>query len=650
MSSVAVPVASSGSAQSWACKSCNQLNSAAVRVAAASTSVPCSHCGAFNNVAAGATAPQATSTASAVNAAAPGAAASNGIPVVQTRAPLSLDDSARVARFQRLLRMKTIANQGPVNGANAEAVAFLREVGEAMGLRAQVLTYTPNQPILLLTLEGSDPSLSSILLNSHYDVVPVMQDKWHCDPFAAEVTQDGKIYARGSQDMKVVCMAYLEALLSLLTGSSRVPEGRFRRTVHLSFMPDEETGGAFGMQLFVESPEFKALNVGFALDEGIANPNDEYTVFYGERGVWWMTVRAEGPTGHGSRFIKDPATQKLMRAVQHFLDYRDLQEARLLHGRPAHGAECAHAVAARLPLALGDVISVNLTVLKAGVSVDNGQSYSYNVIPMVAEAGFDLRLPPHVDLAEFEAKVREWTKEDGVSFTVRKFSAEQVTNIDEESNPFWRTFKSTLESSSSTKVVPQIFPAGTDSRFLRRALIPVIGFSPLNLTPVLLHDHNEYVTVDTFLNGVKVYEKLIPALANLEALPEPQRSAAPAEVTAEVQPGTMAHVYSQPKLPMDVLPEGAGRWSGSRAFPNGAESITAAMLDAANGGAASASAVPAAAASSAQTQTERPAHSSPIPTQTDAPAPAGEPRATQTEARPAQAGAGTQTEAAPQQA
>jgi hypothetical protein len=98
-----------------------------------------------------------------------------------------------------------------------------------------------------------------------------------------------------------------------------------------------------------------------------------------------MTVKAEGPTGHGSRFIKDPATQKLMRAVQHFLDYRDLQEAKMLHGRATeHGAECAHAQASRMPLALGDVISVNLTVLKAGVTVDNGATYSYNVVPMVS--------------------------------------------------------------------------------------------------------------------------------------------------------------------------------------------------------------------------------------------------------------------------
>lgn len=49
---------------------------------------------------------------------------------------------------------------------------------------------------------------------------------------------------------------------------------------------DEEVGGANGMGPFVDRPEFKALNVGFCLDEGLANPKDAFTVFYGERAVW----------------------------------------------------------------------------------------------------------------------------------------------------------------------------------------------------------------------------------------------------------------------------------------------------------------------------------------------------------------------------
>lgn len=40
------------------------------------------------------------------------------------------------------------------------------------------------------------------------------------------------------------------------------------------------------MRKFVHTDEFRRLNVGFALDEGVASPNDEYVLCYGERCIW----------------------------------------------------------------------------------------------------------------------------------------------------------------------------------------------------------------------------------------------------------------------------------------------------------------------------------------------------------------------------
>lgn len=40
------------------------------------------------------------------------------------------------------------------------------------------------------------------------------------------------------------------------------------------------------MKAFVESEEFKKLNVGFALDEGMANEDSTFPLFYGERTRW----------------------------------------------------------------------------------------------------------------------------------------------------------------------------------------------------------------------------------------------------------------------------------------------------------------------------------------------------------------------------
>jgi aminoacylase len=122
------------------------------------------------------------------------------------------------------------------------------------------------------------------------------------------VLEDGMIYGRGTQDMKSVGVQYVEAV-ARLKAAGFVP----RRNIHLLFVPDEEIGGVDGMEAFLASAQYKAIQpVAFALDEGLANPKDAFTVFYGERVPWWFYVKATGPTGHGSRFIKNTATAKII--------------------------------------------------------------------------------------------------------------------------------------------------------------------------------------------------------------------------------------------------------------------------------------------------------------------------------------------------
>ena len=58
----------------------------------------------------------------------------------------------------------------------------------------------------------------------------------------------------------------------------------------MSFVPEEEVGGYLGMDLLASSEEFKVLNVGMALDEGLAREDESMTVFYGERHVFWTQV------------------------------------------------------------------------------------------------------------------------------------------------------------------------------------------------------------------------------------------------------------------------------------------------------------------------------------------------------------------------
>jgi aminoacylase len=134
-------------------------------------------------------------------------------------------------------------------------------------------------------------------------------------------------------------------------------------------------------------------------------------------------------------------------------------------------------------------------------------------IPTEAEAGFDIRIPPTVDLDEFEKKIKEWTNIDGVSFDFHyKVTDQTISSTDPQENPYWKVFEEVIRSFGKDVEI-ETFPASTDARYLRALDIPAIGFSPMHHTPILLHDHDERIHRDTYLEGIKVYEKLISSLA-----------------------------------------------------------------------------------------------------------------------------------------
>jgi aminoacylase len=347
-----------------------------------------------------------------------------------------------------------------------------------------------------------------------------MEEFWHTDPWGA-VEKDGRIYGRGTQDMKSVLMQYLLALGRLHRRAVAAGKGDaplFRRNLFVTLVPDEEIGGKEGLGALIDSGLFDRLcpNVAVALDEGLATPQaGSNTVFFGERLPVWVLVTANGPTGHGSRFIKGTATEKLITVANQAFAKRREQESLLGWGSAGEQAGCAHCEAKKL----GDVLTINLTMLQAGVSADGGKTFSINVIPNKAVAGFDIRVPITMPLPEVKAMLDTWCAEEGLSWTVDpktgKFEdfRHAVTSIDPATNKWWRCFSAACDR-ANIKVVPEIFPAGTDSRFLRMKGVSAFGFSPMSGSQIMLHEHNEYLERDTFLKGIAIYEALLPDLAN----------------------------------------------------------------------------------------------------------------------------------------
>lgn len=156
------------------------------------------------------------------------------------------------------------------------------------------------------------------------------------------MNEQGNIYARGAQDTKSLGIQYLEAIRRLKLNGQRVS-----RTVHVSFVPDEEIGSDLGMKEYVKSEHFKSLNVGFMLDEGTVSETPSFFVCYDEKIKLELVITCEGVTGHGSCMLDNTAAEKMRVIIDRFLDFRAAEKAKLQDTTN-----------------YGNVIAVNLTILK----------------------------------------------------------------------------------------------------------------------------------------------------------------------------------------------------------------------------------------------------------------------------------------------
>jgi aminoacylase len=169
------------------------------------------------------------------------------------------------------------------------------------------------------------------------------------------------------------------------------------------------------------------------------------------------------------------------------------------------------------------VTTLNVTMLRSGVSLDGGRTYSLNVVPTLAEAGFDVRISPQLATATFRAMLDEWCAEEGLSWSfapwVDTLEEHYVTDTAPSETPLFNIMEAALTAATGARVEREIFPAGTDSQFLRAIGVPAVGFSPLPGTPILLHEHNEALSVATFLTGITTYARVIEELAAAEKQP-----------------------------------------------------------------------------------------------------------------------------------
>ena len=134
--------------------------------------------------------------------------------------------------------------------------AIRRRVSPEVGLKGP-------RPNTYATIKGEREG-PKILLNGHVDVVPADPSGWSHDPFKP-VVKNGKIYGRGSADMKGsdACQIYSLKALSE-TGA------KFSGSITPTFTTDEEVGGYSGVNYLIDKHVItKDIDYGISTDSGI---------------------------------------------------------------------------------------------------------------------------------------------------------------------------------------------------------------------------------------------------------------------------------------------------------------------------------------------------------------------------------------------
>ncbi|MDQ0473519.1 M20 family metallopeptidase [Labrys wisconsinensis] len=171
-------------------------------------------------------------------------------------------------------------------GLNREAdvQALLEPILRAEGFATAQHDALPGRPNLIADKAGEEAR--SLILCGHIDVVPVgARERWSRDPFGGEVS-DGRLYGRGSIDMKAGVAACIAAVRAIRRCGIDL-EGRL--SVHT--VVDEEAGGFGAMEAVKRGKLAKAVLV--------AEPTWG-DVLPAEGGLEWARVTIRGRTAHSA--------------------------------------------------------------------------------------------------------------------------------------------------------------------------------------------------------------------------------------------------------------------------------------------------------------------------------------------------------------
>lgn len=131
------------------------------------------------------------------------------------------------------LLARLIAFDTTSHKSNMGLVRFIQDYLADHGVAAHIIPTADGEKASLFATIGA-PDVAGVCLSGHTDVVPVEGQAWTTDPWTL-TARDGRLYGRGTTDMKGFLACVLAMVPELVRAPLKVP-------IHLAFSYDEETG------------------------------------------------------------------------------------------------------------------------------------------------------------------------------------------------------------------------------------------------------------------------------------------------------------------------------------------------------------------------------------------------------------------------
>ena len=444
-------------------------------------------------------------------------------PVAQASYPV--DEAAATARFQELIRFRTISH---MDESLEDAEEFTKLQTYLTTAYPNVTATCPREIIgrrgMLYRWAGKSSDKPSVLM-AHYDVVPVEEAEWQEPPFSGTI-KDGELWGRGTLDTKGTMHGILEAA-ELLIAQGFQPEN----DVYFAFGGDEEIFGGDAPAIVAELQK-RGIQPAFVLDEGGAIVENVFpgvkkpaaVIGIAEKGAICVDVIAKGKGGHASAPPASQAMGRLGRALHRLetkampftltkpaLEMFDVmgRESTFLFKLIFANLWCFSPVLNLICKKSGGELNA---LVRTTCALTKAQgSKAYNVLPTQVTAGVNLRLICGDTIEDAMARMGKIIGDDSISLEF--VSGENASRISQTGDEAWNRLDEAISAAYPGVIVsPYLMLAGSDSRHYSKICDHVFRFSGMPLSKEqrgLIHNANERIPLSLIKGTVTFFAAVL---------------------------------------------------------------------------------------------------------------------------------------------